>query len=138
MRQFAKVLMGNSRSDKFINLQSNRKASHKTYVEGSIKMSTLLKIDRLVQHFGVISTFVDTLASKILPSIPVAGECPPDYINWSDSPSTWECWEFTQNCGPNKCVQVFTRTYYYEGGGRCEQLYKICNYTTCDYPSQCG
>jgi len=101
-------------------------------------MLSLSSIDRMLHHVKAVNTLVDKLMSKVVPSTPVAGACSSGYIYYSDTQQGYECWA-SSSCGTNKCVKVYTRTYYYNGAPyTCQQLFKICNSRNCIGTAECA
>jgi hypothetical protein len=99
-------------------------------------MNSLSLIDQMVHRVNFVNTFVDTLASKIMPSIPAAGDCLISN-NFKDVFMHYECWESCSQ-GNNKCVRVFTRFYKYPDRPDCPQLFKICNSRDCIGTAECA
>ncbi len=101
-------------------------------------MISLSIIDNLLKRFQRLNKIMDFMVSKIFRSMLVAGACPSNYEYLYDTHLGYECWAST-SCGSNKCVRVFSRTYYYSTPPyTCEQLFKVCNSTTCYVISDCG
>lgn len=101
-------------------------------------MISLSSVDHVLSHVKPVNTLVNKLVSKVLPSIPVAGACPSNYYSYSDAQQGYECWAST-SCGSNKCVKVYTRTYYYSSAPyTCQQLFKICNSRNCVGTAECA